>query len=290
MGRSGPAQPGVISQNEPAHAALTAPEPLLMGIVNVTPDSFSDGGRFDDADRALQHALAMLDAGAHWIDIGGESTRPGASDVSADVEAERVEPVISAIHARAPHAVLSVDTSKATVARAAIAAGARVVNDVSALRDPDMAALCAESGVTLVLMHMRGRPRTMQHDTHYDDVVSEVLLGLQARVQVAVAAGVRPDRIVVDPGIGFGKSHGDNARLVAAVPRFASLGHPVLVGASRKAFIGTLTGVEQAEERVHGSVGVALASARLGAHVLRVHDVRATRDALTTFFACGGAL
>jgi dihydropteroate synthase len=259
-----------------------------MGIVNVTPDSFSDGGRYDSTERAVDHALRLLDEGADQIDIGGESTRPGAAPVSVEDEATRVVPVIEGVSRRAPRAVVSVDTSKAEVARRAIDAGARIVNDVTALGDPDMGPLCARTAVTLILMHMRGRPRTMQHDTHYDHLVDDIRRFLAARVHAAVEAGVDPAHIVIDPGVGFGKALADNPRLVAAVPRFAELGFPVLIGASRKAFIGRLTGVERAEDRVFGSVGVALAAAAGGADILRVHDVAATHQALTTFLACTG--
>jgi len=257
-----------------------AHKPLLMGIVNATPDSFSDGGRFVATDSAVQHALRLLGEGADLLDIGGESTRPGAQAVEAQDEARRVVPVIEGVLAARPQAVISVDTSKATVARQALNAGARWVNDVTGLGDPHMAAVCAESGCELVLMHMRGTPRTMQQDTEYSDLIGQIESVLRQRVQQAVQAGVAPERIVLDPGLGFGKAPRDNPRLIAAVPRLRRLGHRVLIGASRKRFIGQLTGVERAADRVHGSVGAALAAAWLGADVLRVHDVAATAQAL----------
>ncbi len=262
-----------------------AAEPLILGIVNVTPDSFSDGGRHATADAALRHGLQLLDEGADWLDIGGESTRPGADAVGADQECDRVLPVIERILAERPQAVVSIDTSKATVAASALAAGARVVNDVTGLADPDMAATVAERGAQLVVMHMRGTPRTMQTDTRYGDLLGEVEQFLQERVGRAVAAGIPATDIVLDPGLGFGKAPGDNPRLIAAVPRLKALGHRVLIGASRKRFVGDLTGVRAASERVHGSVGAALAAAHLGADILRVHDVAATRQALAVYRA-----
>jgi dihydropteroate synthase len=265
-----------------------AAAPALVGIVNVTPDSFSDGGRFVRVEAAVSHGLTLLDEGADWLDIGGESTRPGAAPVAPDVEAARVVPVIEALVAERPGITVSIDTSKASVAAAALRAGARVVNDVTAAADPAMARTVADAGAGLVLMHMRGEPRTMQRDTHYDDLVADVRDHLARRRDAVVAEGVDPAGIVLDPGVGFGKALADNPRLVAAVPVFAALGHPVLIGASRKRFIGTLTGVATAAERVHGSVGAALAAAAAGAAFLRVHDVAATHQALTVFWACGG--
>ena len=262
--------------------------PQLLGILNVTPDSFSDGGLYARIDRAVDAGLRLLDEGADWVDVGGESTRPGSRSVSADEELSRVLPAIRGILARRPSAQLSIDTSKAAVAEAAIEAGARMVNDVSALRDPAMAAVCAASGVELILMHMRGQPLDMQSDTVYDDLVGEVCAQLLARVEVALEAGVEPGSIRVDPGLGFGKAPLDNPQLVAGVPRLAALGYPVVIGASRKRFIGELTGVAEARERTAGSIGAALAAAEVGAAMLRVHDVAATRHALTVYSACRG--
>lgn len=260
--------------------------PVIMGIVNVTPDSFSDGGRLASVTQAVDHAVRLLDEGAGVLDIGGESTRPGASPVSATEESARVLPVIEGILAVRPQAIISIDTSKAGVARQAIEAGARWVNDVTALADPEMAGVCAETGCELVLMHMRGTPQTMQADTAYRSLIGEVVERLVAARDRAVDEGVAPERILLDPGVGFGKSFEDNPRLFASIPRLQSFGHRVLVGASRKGFIGRLTGVEVASERVHGSVGAALAAALWGADVVRVHDVAATVQALTVFQAC----
>ncbi len=261
-----------------------------MGVLNVTPDSFSDGGRFVVPAAAIEHGLRMLDDGADILDVGGESTRPGAEPVSAELEIERVRPVVLGLLEARPDAVISIDTQKARVARAAIDAGARIVNDVSAGRDPEMLPLVAKTGVRYVLMHMRGVPKTMQRDTGYGDLLTEVADALAAAAARAEAAGVAPDRIVVDPGVGFGKAPEDNPRLVAAVPRFKQLGYPVLVGASRKRFVGMLTGQPEAARRVAGSIGAALAAAEAGADLLRVHDVRETRDALTVYLACRGAM
>jgi dihydropteroate synthase len=262
-----------------------ARRPLVMGVVNVTPDSFSDGGRFFDPAAAVAHGERLWAEGADWLDVGGESTRPGSAPVPPAEQIRRVVPVIAALAARS-RAPLSVDTTSAEVAAAALEAGATVINDVSGLGDPGMAPLAARAGATLVVMHLRGTPADMQRDTAYADLVGEVTAHLRARAAVAVAAGVAPERVIVDPGLGFGKAPLDNPRLVAAVPAIRALGHRVLIGGSRKAFVGRLTGVAAAEDRVHGSVGVALAAAALGADVIRVHDVAATVQALTTFLAC----
>ncbi len=263
--------------------------PLLMGIVNVTPDSFSDGGAHLDVGRAVAHGARLIAEGADWLDIGGESTRPGAAPVRAEVEIARVVPVLRALARAHPGVPLSIDTSKATVAAAAIDAGATIVNDVTALGDPEMPSLCAAAGVQVVLMHMRGDPRTMQLDTTYEDVVHEVASMLSASVARAVEAGVPQHRVLVDPGVGFGKSGADNLRLIRAIPTLHAIGCRVLIGASRKSFLGALTGVSEPAQRVYGSVGAALAAAALGADVLRVHDVGATRQALTVFQAVGVA-
>lgn len=257
-----------------------------MGIVNVTPDSFSDGGEYLDPARAVAHGIQMVRDGADILDIGGESTRPGASLVPADKETRRIVGVIRALAERHPEVPISVDTSKAAVAERAIEAGATIVNDVSALRDPEMATVCAAAGVDLVLMHMRGKPGTMQEDTSYGDLIAEISDYLAARIEAAVAGGVLASRITIDPGVGFGKAWGDNPRLISGLKQFRSLGAPVLVGASRKRFIGALTGRENASERVFGSVGAALAATESGADILRVHDVAATREALAVFLPC----
>ncbi len=266
-------------------AVGVSPRPLLVGVVNVTPDSFSDGGQHAAAEDAVAYALRLLDEGADWVDVGGESTRPGSAGVSVEEELRRVIPVVQGIREAAPGAVISIDTSKEAVAAEAIAAGARVVNDVSGLEDPAMRALCARAGVQVVIMHKRGRPAEMQVDTAYSDLLEEVVAYLRRQARLAEEAGIDPGRILVDPGVGFGKALLDNPRLIAAVPRFAALGHRVLIGASRKRFIGEITGVHEASQRVFGSVGAALAAARAGAHVLRVHDVRATREALAVYMA-----
>jgi dihydropteroate synthase len=257
----------------------------LVGVLNVTPDSFSDGGRFLDPGAAVAHGLQLVAEGAGWLDVGGESTRPGALPVDDAEQLRRVLPVIRGL-AGQTGATISIDTTSVVVAAAAVEAGARVINDVSGLADPALAALAARTGVGLVVMHSRGTPADMQRDTRYGDLVGEVLAHLRARVAAALEAGVPAERIVVDPGLGFGKAPADNPRLVAAVPRLRALGHRVMVGGSRKAFIGRLTGVSDAGDRLHGSVGVALAAAALGADLLRVHDVLATAQALATFLAC----
>ena len=256
-----------------------------MGIVNVTPDSFSDGGRFAAREQAVAHAVQLAAEGADWIDVGGESTRPGAAPVPAEVERERVVGVIADVVARLPEVTVSVDTSKAGVAAAALAAGAHVVNDVTALGDPDMAAVCADHGAGVVLMHMRGTPATMQRRTRYDDLVEEVCGFLAERADYAIEAGIEAGHLHLDPGLGFGKAPLDNPALIAATPRLVALGFPVLIGASRKRFIGDLTGVTEAAQRVAGSVGAAIAAVACGASVVRVHDVAATCQALAVYRA-----
>lgn len=248
-----------------------------MGIVNVTPDSFSDGGLYLDPEKAVEHGLELLEAGAQVLDVGGESTRPGAAEVPAAEELERVVPVIERLAGRAP---VSIDTTKASVADAAIAAGATIVNDVSALRaDPDMAGLCADRDVNVVLMHMIGTPRTMQDDPRYDDVVEEVAGFLGERALFAESEGIEPGSIWVDPGIGFGKTVDHNLALIAATGRFAELGYPVLVGPSRKAFIGRIDG-SGVEDRLGGTVAACLAARAGGAAMVRVHDVGAVSQAI----------
>ena len=259
-----------------------------MGIVNVTPDSFSDGGRFLDPDTAVEHGLRLLAEGADALDVGGESSRPGAAPVAAGVEIARVVPVIAGLARRAPGALLSVDTTKAEVARAALDAGANIVNDVSAGDDPAMLPLVAAAGAAIVLMHRRGSPATMQLDTGYDDVVSEVHDFLAARAAAARAAGIAAGRILLDPGIGFGKDAGGNLRLLRELPALARLGHAVVVGASRKSFIGALCDAP-VEERLAGSLAVLADAARLERLVVRVHDVAATVQFLTLLAAVRGA-
>jgi dihydropteroate synthase len=252
-----------------------------VGIVNVTPDSFSDGGEFLDPAKAASHAATMLDEGAGIIDVGGESTRPGSDPVPQEEEARRVVPVIERILSMHPDAVVSIDTYRAVIAEAALEAGARMVNDVSALRgDPRMAEVVADARCPVVLMHMLGEPKTMQRDPRYDDVVREVREFLFARAEHAVAAGVAPEDIILDPGIGFGKTLEHNLRLLSGLDVIVELGFPVLVGASRKSFIGRISGVGEARERVFGTVAANVIACERGATFFRVHDVRANREAL----------
>jgi dihydropteroate synthase len=259
-----------------------------MGIVNVTPDSFSDGGRFLDSGAAVGHGLRLLEEGADLLDVGGESTRPGAAAVPEDVEKERVVAVIAALARRVPGALLSVDTTKPGVARAALDAGAVIVNDVSGGADPGMLPLIAAAGAAVVLMHRRGTPETMQLDTAYDDVVADVRDHLAGRAAAARAAGVDAERILLDPGIGFGKDVAGNLRLLKALPALGRLGHGVVVGASRKSFIGALSGAP-AGERLAGSLAVLADAAALPRLVARVHDVAATVQFLTLLAAVRGA-
>lgn len=255
---------------------------MLMGIVNVTPDSFSDGGKFYSHQTAVEHALRLEDEGADIIDIGGESTRPYSEPVSADEELRRTLPVIESLRNRTS-AVLSIDTSKAIVAAAAIEAGAEIVNDVTALTGDDaMINLVRESHVGVCAMHMRGSPQTMQNDPQYADVTEEIVAYLQDRDQALVQRGIEPGRICLDPGIGFGKTHEHNWTLVRRCAEFHRLGRPLLVGHSRKGFVRKA--VEACGKDIAaGSVGVALALALQGIQIIRVHDVAATRSALETF-------
>ena len=254
----------------------------IMGIVNVTPDSFSDGGLYLDPEAAIAHGRELVTEGADILDVGGESTRPGAAEVGAAEEIRRVAAVIEAL--RADGATVSVDTSKAEVAAVAIDAGATIVNDVTALSDPAMAPLCAERGVELVLMHMQGTPRTMQEDPTYDEVVADVRDFLAGRIESAVAAGVAEERIWIDPGIGFGKTVEHNLELIKRLGELRALGRPILLGASRKSFLGKITGSEVGE-RIGGSLAAALIGVQAGADAVRVHDVAATRDALAVLEA-----
>jgi dihydropteroate synthase len=257
------------------------PGPVLVGVLNVTPDSFSDGGDFLNPGKAASHAAVMLDEGAEIIDVGGESTRPGSDPVSQEEEVRRVVPVIRAILADRPDAIISIDTYRAATAEAALEAGARIVNDVTALRrDPRMAALAADAGCPMILMHMLGEPKTMQRDPRYDDVVREVRDFLAARAEQAIAAGVEPENIILDPGIGFGKTLEHNLALLRHLDSLVELGFPVLFGASRKRFIGRITGVEDARGRVSGTVAANVLAYERGATFFRVHDVRPNREAL----------
>ncbi len=245
----------------------------VMGVINVTPDSFSDGGRFASVESALAQARALVDAGADMLDIGGESTRPYSDPVPADEELRRVVPVIEAIKAELAVAV-SVDTTKAVVAEAALDAGADIVNDVSALRfDPGMAALVASRGVPVVLMHMKGTPKDMQVDPVYENAVEEIALFLEERTVFAREKGIASENIWIDPGIGFGKRLEDNLSILRRLSRFKELGMPLLVGPSRKAFIGAVTGVERPADRDVGTAAVVALAAAAGADVVRVHNV-----------------
>ena len=252
-----------------------------MGVVNVTPDSFSDGGLWLDAQAAIAHGAAMHEQGAAILDIGGESTRPGAASVSEQEERRRVVPVIEGLRSAAPGAQISVDTSKLAVARAALDAGATYVNDVTAFRhDPGIAALVAEAGVDCCLMHMQGEPRTMQDSPRYDDVVSEVAAFLQERAAFAISEGIAPERIQLDPGIGFGKTLEHNLELLRRLGEIAALGFPVVVGVSRKRFLGAITGRDVAADRVAATVAANVLAYERGAAVFRVHDVEQTVDGL----------
>ena len=254
----------------------------VMGVINVTPDSFSDGGAFEDADSAVKHGLALLAAGADLLDVGGESTRPGAQRVSAEEEQHRVLPVVRALSDAG--AVVSIDTMRRSTAEAAIAAGARIVNDVSGgLADPDLPRLVADVGVPYVVMHWRGHSELMQRQAHYDDVVAEVCAELAARVDAVTAAGVSPEQVIVDPGLGFAKNAEHNWSLLAHLDALLGLGHPVLVGASRKSFLGSLLAADEPRpvvERDDATAAVTALVAAAGAWAVRVHDVRASADAV----------
>ena len=264
------------------------PRPLVMGIVNVTPDSFSDGGRFAATDLAIEHGLRIAAEGADFLDIGGESSRPGSKPISFDEELARVVPVVRGLAGRVD-AAISVDTTKAEVARQALAAGAVVVNDITAgLGDPDMMAVVRDAGAGIVLMHMQGTPATMQVNPTYRDVVAEVRDFLAERVWVWEAAGVPAERIAIDPGIGFGKSFEHNMTLLRHLDQIAGLGRPVVLGVSRKGFLGKITG-RPVGERLAGSLAtVSYCAARGTAHILRVHDAAATVDGARVIGALSG--
>jgi dihydropteroate synthase len=255
-------------------------EPLVVGILNVTPDSFSDDGRYADPEAALRRAEEMLAEGAGMLDVGGESTRPGAAPVPAAEEMERVVPVVRLLRERLA-VPLSVDTRKAEVARAALDAGADVVNDVSALSDPAMAGMVAEAGAGLVLMHMRGTPAIMQQNPTYADVAREVAGELLDAARRAAEGGVAPERIVLDPGIGFGKTAAHNLELIARLEQLQRLGYPVMLGASRKAFLGALLGGSPPQHRAVATAAACVVGLLRGARIFRVHDVRVVREALT---------
>jgi dihydropteroate synthase len=261
---------------------------MLMGVVNVTPDSFSDGGLYFDAGTAVEHGRVLAASGAAILDVGGESTRPGAAAVPVEEELRRVIPVIEGLAALGSGAAISVDTSKAAVAAAALDAGAAIVNDVTALRgDPAMAALVAERGAGVVLMHMVGDPRTMQDDPRYDDVVAEVREFLAERLAAATAAGIAAEKVWLDPGIGFGKTAAHNFELLRGLPELATLGRPLVVGTSRKSFIGRTDGSDT-DERLGGTIATSVLAAASGATVLRVHDVAEMAQAMAVTSAVLG--
>ncbi len=261
---------------------------LVMGILNVTPDSFSDGGEFLEVDVAVRHGVQMAADGADVIDVGGESTRPGSEPVPVDDEIGRVVPVIAKLVREVPAVPVSIDTRKAEVAAAALDAGAAIVNDVSGGRDPGMFELVRDRGAAVVLMHMKGEPRSMQESPSYDDVVDEVHEYLRERIEAAEFAGIDPERIAIDPGIGFGKELEHNLELIRRIDAFLDLGRPVLVGPSRKRFIGTILDLPQ-DQRVEGTIGAAAWLAARGAHVLRVHDVREVVRAVRVVDAIAGS-
>jgi len=260
---------------------------LIMGILNLTPDSFSDGGQYEDPVVAVPRAVTMCRDGAVIIDMGGESTRPGAAAISAAEEIERVVPTLKRVieHERCP---VSIDTRNVEVARAAVEAGAEIINDVSGFRESEMVEFAASVDAGLVVMHMLGEPKTMQDEPHYDDVVGEIAEYLNTRAEVLMNAGVERERICVDPGIGFGKTLEHNLQILRDLPRLAELGFPLLVGVSRKAMVGALTGVEEPTRRVAGSLGAGVWAALNGADILRVHDVRETVHAVRVAEAIKG--
>jgi dihydropteroate synthase len=264
-----------VSSADGAGVAFT-----VMGIVNVTPDSFSDGGRYLDPGAAVAHGLELEREGAAVLDIGGESTRPGAAPVSAEEELRRVLPVIAGLVSAGVRAQLSIDTSKASVAQAALAAGATLVNDVTALRhDPEMVAIVAQSEADCCLMHMLGEPRTMQREPHYDDVVCEVKAFLEQRMAFAVGQGIAERRILLDPGIGFGKTLQHNLALLRRLDELVALGRPVVIGTSRKSFLGRISG-RDVDDRIAGTIATNVLAYERGARVFRVHDVGPVYDAL----------
>jgi dihydropteroate synthase len=268
----------------PAFAGMALDKPRLMGVVNVTPDSFSDGGDHADSEAAIAHAVALLEAGADLLDIGGESTRPGSAPVPGEIEIARVEPVIRALAGRG--ALVSIDSRHAAVMKAALAAGARLVNDVTALAgDADSLGLVAEAGVPAVLMHMQGEPATMQRAPRYDDAPLDLYDYFAGRLAACAAAGIDRQAVAIDPGIGFGKNSAHNLDLIDRLALFHGLGCPLVLGVSRKSFIGRLSRREPAKERLAGSLAAALAGADRGAQIIRVHDVAETRQARALWLA-----
>ena len=269
-----------LCRPRPDIAGLSASRPLLMGILNVTPDSFSDGGRFNAPDAALARALELAEQGADIVDIGGESTRPGADFVPVDEECARTIPVIAAIRQGSDMPV-SIDTRKAAVGRAALNAGANLINDVAAFTfEPELAEVAARAGVPVCLMHAQGDPATMQDAPAYDDVLLDVYDFLEARIRAAMAAGIPHENIIIDPGIGFGKTTAHNLDLLRGISLFHALGCPILLGASRKRFIGAIAGAPSADDRAPGSIAVALAALSQGVQIIRAHDVTETQQAI----------
>ncbi len=274
-----------LSESRPRLAGLSLNQPRIMGIVNVTPDSFSDGGQHANTKAAVVHALRLADEGADILDIGGESTRPGSDAVGLEEELRRVIPVIESLRGKTDK-LISVDTRKAEVMRRAASAGADILNDVSALtHDPEALRVAAESGLPVMLMHAQGDPKTMNDDPHYDDVVLDVFDFLEGRIQACAAAGIDKSRIIADPGIGFGKHLHHNVAVMAGLSLYHGLGVPLLLGASRKKMIGQLCDVPDARDRVPGSLACALVGAEAGVQLFRVHDVRETKQALQVWRA-----
>lgn len=257
---------------------LTLNRPFVMGIVNVTPDSFSDGGKFSSTDLAVEHALKLIDEGADILDIGGESTRPGAAIVSLDEELKRVIPVIEAL-SKACHVPISIDTYKPEVMRQAIAAGADIVNDILALQEPNALEIVAQSNVGVCLMHMQGTPQTMQQEPYYADVVGEVKQFLIDRMNAVLTYGIEKNHILLDPGFGFGKTRAHNIALIQHMDELNAIGQPLLVGLSRKSILGYIAGGDEGQ-RLYASIAASVISAMKGAKIIRVHDVKATVDAL----------
>ncbi len=276
-------EPAAVSR----FSGLTLDRPRVMGVVNVTPDSFSDGGETFTAEAAVRRGLRLREDGADLIDVGGESTRPGAEPVAVGEEIRRVVPVVRALAAEG--VLVSIDTRHADVMAAAIDAGARVVNDVTALtHDPGALPLVASVPVSVILMHMQGEPRTMQAAPHYDDAAAEVAAWLGARADACAAAGIARHRLALDPGVGFGKTVEHNVDILARLPIYATFGCPIVIGVSRKSFIARLSRGEPPQERIAGSLAAALFAVGRGAHILRVHDVAQTRQALSVWRALAG--
>lgn len=252
--------------------------PTILGILNVTPDSFSDGGRFTTAESAIEHGIRLKEEGADWIDVGGESTRPGAFSIYIDEELRRVMPVIEGLVKN--NIAVSIDTSKPEVARQAIAAGAKMVNDVTGLANPEMVRICAESQTKVCIMHMRGNPRSMQSETHYDDLIGEISSELRQKAENAQAHGILRENIILDPGLGFAKNAEQNWELLRAIPKLKALGYPLMIGLSRKSFLGKLLNDAPPEQRITAGVTAQLEAVKLGANYIRTHDVKPFVDAL----------